>query len=317
MGEDTVFYFTCYYCLIIFTLVLGLQSCMSLPQSKSEFQDAIDQQSRVLPIDGVINFRDLGGYQTQDGEMLKYGFVYRSAQLSGLTPEGIEQMASLGVKSVMDLRFEDEIIRFPSVKKAFPNAEFVCWHDLQPTLEKNQNPAKPSVGKGSWRDSLDSHDPDQVREAMRINYPQKLYSHRYIYKDMLMRLISHEAPLLFHCAAGKDRTGVAAALILGLMDVGDDIIIEDYLVTAETTKGLLESFHAAGAATNEGEQDFHSKLASYPQHVLKPIFDADSSYIITLLDYMNSEYGGFSGYAVKVLGFRDEHIKQLKQVLVA
>ena len=289
---------------------------MPLSKSMSEFQVAIDQQHRVLPIDGVINFRDLGGYQTQGGEQFKYGLVYRSAQLSDLTAAGVKQVASLGVKSIMDLRFDDEILRFPSVKGAFPEAEFISWQDLQPALNNSQNQPQPSIGKGSWRDSLDSHDPEQVREAMRINYPQKLYSHRYIYKAMLMRLMDNNAPLLFHCAAGKDRTGVAAALILGLVGIGDDTIIEDYLVTAETTKGLLESFHAAGAATNAGEQDFHTTLASYPQHVIKPIFDADPNYIITLLDYVNTEYGGFAEYAVKTLGFKSTDIDRLKVSLV-
>lgn len=290
---------------------------MPISEPITDFQAAIDQQHRVLPIDGVINFRDLGGYQTQDGGKVRYGRVFRSAQLSGLTPQGVQQATSLGIKSIMDLRFDDEILRFPTVKGAFPLAEIVSWQDLQPASKAALTEPKPSVGKGSWRESLDSNDPEQVREAMRVNYPQKLYSHRYIYKDMLVRLSLGESPLLFHCAAGKDRTGVAAALILSLVGVSDDLIIQDYLVTAEATKGLLESFHAAGAATAEGEQDFHSKLASYPKHVIKPVFDADPAYITTLISYVNQTYGGFRSYAAQVLDLDDEFICHLENALVA
>jgi protein-tyrosine phosphatase len=290
---------------------------MPISELSSNFQVAVDQQHRVLPIDGVINFRDLGGYQTQDGGKVRYGRVFRSAQLSGLTSQGVQQATSLGIKSIMDLRFDDEISRYPTVKQAFPLAEIVSWQDLQPVNNADPAAPKPSVGKGSWRESLDSNDPEQVREAMRVNYPQKLYSHRFIYKDMLMRLIQDESPLLFHCAAGKDRTGVAAALILSLVGVSDDLIIQDYMITAETTKGLLESFHGAGAATAEGEQDFHSKLASYPKHVIKPVFDTDPAYISTLISYVNQKYGGFRSYAAHVLNLDEEFFNRLERALLA
>jgi len=160
---------------------------MSVSDHNSAFQVALNQRQQVLPIDGVINFRDLGGYQGHNGKRVRYERVYRSAQLSQITDLGAQQAASLGIKSIMDLRFEDEIARFPTVRNAFPNAEIVSWNDCQPQ-ELDSSQPKPSVGKGSWRDSLDSHDPIQVREAMRINYPQKLYSHQHIYKDMLLLL---------------------------------------------------------------------------------------------------------------------------------
>jgi protein-tyrosine phosphatase len=102
-----------------------------------------------------------------------------------------------------------------------------------------------------------------VREAMRLNYPKKLYSHQAIYKKMLMRLVEQQTPLVFHCAAGKDRTGVAAALILSLLGVSDELIIEDYLLDQGETENLLNSFHAGGASGPQGNSDFQQKLASY------------------------------------------------------
>lgn len=80
---------------------------------------------------------------------------------------------------------------------------------------------------------------------------------------MLMRLVEQQTPLVCHCAAGKDRTGVAAALILSLLGVSDELIIEDYLLTQGETENLLNSFHAGGASGPQGNSDFQQKLASY------------------------------------------------------
>lgn len=292
----------------------------------------LESKQRILNIDGVMNFRDIGGYQTLDGGKVSYGKIYRSAQLNDLSPGGIKQVEALKIRSVMDLRYDEEITLFPTPKSAFPKAHIISWQHIQNIVEANNSPEskdspelndsssadkKSRLGKGSWRESLDSHDPVQVREAMRSNYPQKLYSHRAIYKDMLLRLINNDSPLLFHCAAGKDRTGVAAALVLSLLGVSDEDIISDYMITADTTKGLLDTFHAAGANTNsDNPQNFQHKLAQYPKHVIQPLFDTDPAYIKTLLNYVQSEYSGFDGYARSVLGLNTQQLTSLKHCLV-
>jgi len=271
------------------------------------------KNQRILEIEGVINFRDLGGYQTQDGRTVSWGRVYRSAQLDRMSDQGVKNMAAMGIKTVIDLRFTEETKRYPTMRHAFPNAEIFSWHD-EPA---NNNNAKSDAIKQSWRQGLESNDPEQVRESMRLNYPVKLYSHSAIYKKMLLRLIDECTPLVFHCAAGKDRTGVAAALILSLLGASDDVIIEDYLLTQKATEGLLESFHAGGATVEKGNTDFQQRLASYPRELIQPIFDADLSYITTLLEYVAEQYGGFKQYAVEVLGFDQAHVDELrKQLLV-
>ena len=270
------------------------------------------KNQRILDIPGVINFRDLGGYQTQDTRTVRWGKVYRSAQLDRMTDQGVKDMAALGIKTVIDLRFSDETKRYPTLLDAVPDADILTWHNEfdGDTAEKSQ------AIKRSWQQSLDSNDPAQVREAMRINYPKKLYSHQAIYKTMLMRLVDEQTPLVFHCAAGKDRTGVAAALILSLLGVSDQVIIEDYLITQEATENLLKSFHAGGATGPQGNSDFQHKLASYPRALVQPVFDADVSYIKTLMTYISEQYGGFNQYALDVLGFDSSHIERLRNRLL-
>jgi protein-tyrosine phosphatase len=273
---------------------------------------AVFNKQRILKIEGVINFRDLGGYQTNDGFTVSWGKIYRSAQLDRMTDQGAKDMASLGIKTVIDLRFSDETKRYPTMRHAVPDAEILSWHE-----EFQDNGAdKGDAIKRLWQQSLESNDPAQVREAMRLNYPKKLYSHQAIYKKMLMRLVEQQTPLVFHCAAGKDRTGVAAALILSLLGVSDELIIEDYLLTQAETENLLSSFHAGGASGPQANSDFQQKLASYPRALVQPVFDADLSYITTLMDYVSEQYGSFNQYASRVLGFDADDVARLRQRLL-
>lgn len=270
------------------------------------------KNQRILEIEGVINFRDLGGYQSADGRTVSWGKVYRSAQLDRMSEQGAKDMAALGIKTVVDLRFSEETQRYPTMRTAVPEAEIFSWQD---EFEGNSNEKSESI-KRSWKQSLESNDPAQVREAMRVNYPQKLYSHQAIYKKMLMRLSDRHTPLVFHCAAGKDRTGVAAALILSLLGVSNEVIIDDYLVTQGATESLLKSFHAGGATGPQGNSDFQHKLASYPRALVQPVFDADLSYISTLMDYVNQQYGGFNQYASQILNFDSSDVERLKHGLL-
>jgi len=91
----------------------------------------ISQNQRVLNIDGALNFRDLGGYQSADGRRVKWGKMYRSAQLDRLSSQGIAEMAALDLRTVVDLRFSDETHKYPTILAAIPNAEVLSWHDEQ------------------------------------------------------------------------------------------------------------------------------------------------------------------------------------------
>ena len=273
---------------------------------------SLTNYERTLKIEGVINFRDLGGYVTTDGRKVKWGQVYRSAQLDRLSDKGIETMAEMGIRSVIDLRFSDETRRYPTIREAVPNAQISAWQDESETTET----VKSNDIQRNWKESLETNDPAQVREAMRVNYPKKLYSHRAIYRKMLLQLTEGQLPLVFHCAAGKDRTGVAAALLLSLLGVNDKQIVQDYLLTQQEIQRLLEDWMSGGAGHEADSEDFQKKLASYPRDVIQPVFDADESYIQTLLDYVDQNYGGFTQYALRILELEHSDIESLKSNLL-
>lgn len=274
---------------------------------------------RHINIEGVINFRDLGGYQNDQGQVVVWGSVFRSAQLDRLTADGIAKMADMRIQTVVDLRFSEETAMYPTVFEAVPGAEVLSWHDEHLSAEAS----KTDVGdrslamKQSWRDSLETHDPVQVREAMRVNYPKKLYSHREIYRKMLLRLIEGQTPLVFHCAAGKDRTGVAAALILSLLGVSNQVIVDDYLLTQAHIANLLDSWLVGGATDQQEYGSFQQRFGRYERAVVQPIFDADISYINTLLDYVDQTYGTFNNYALEVLDLSEQQIQTLRDNLLS
>ena len=251
---------------------------------------------------------------------MRWGQVYRSAQLNNLTAQGVSTLAALNIKTVVDLRFSGERESYPTTVGALPNAEILSWHEEKDQLSaKSQivaNTKKSNKVLYSWKNSLASKNPAVVREAMRSNYPQKLYSHRTIYRQMLLRLSDGKSPLIFHCAAGKDRTGVAAALILSLLGVDDQQIVDDYLLTQNEIEGQMGLLLAAGAATSSHYQDFQRLLTEQPEEMLKPVFDADPIYISTLLEYVTSTYGSFTEYAKQRLEIGADIITALRHQLL-
>jgi len=268
-------------------------------------------QARVLNIPGTLNFRDLGGYVGHDGRQVRWGRAFRCAQLDRLQPEGIRALQDLQVKTVIDLRFEDETHLYPTMRAAFPKAQFFSWQD-----EVQHDSADAQRIKRSWRDSLASNDPEQVREAMRENYPTKLYSHKDVYRRMLQCLMAQETPLVFHCAAGKDRTGVAAALILSLLGVDETQVMEDYLLTHDQITGRMEAWLAGGATDSDRYQEFQQQLSEYSSELVAPVFETNPAYMQTLLDYVRNTYGSFTRYAKQQLGFSNQDLSTLQDQLL-
>ena len=270
-------------------------------------------KQRVLNIEGVINFRDLGGYANAQGQLVKWGKCYRSGQLDRMTEQGVAQMSALAVQTVIDLRFADETERFPTMQAAFADAQIIAWQDNSDNLDVSERSKSMQM---SWQESLESNDAGKVREVMRVNYPKKLYSHRAIYRTLLLKLIAGDTPLVFHCAAGKDRTGVAAALILSLLGVSNQVIVEDYLLTQQQIGPLFEYWMSGGAVNKGDVSDFQQKLSRQSRTVVQPVFDADVAYIETLLEYVAQQYGSFENYAIEKLQLDQAQLAQLRTQLL-
>lgn len=262
---------------------------------------------RVLALEGAINFRDLGGYKTIDGRQLKWQTLYRCGMLNHLSETAVKQLSSLGVKSVVDFRFPNEVERFPTLLTAFPDAGFFQW----------QPKSHPKTSSGqSWMEIIEEKTAEQLSDFFGEKYVIYLSSHAGIYTQLLEQLSTQKTPLVFHCAAGKDRTGLAAMIILSLLGVGRDTILEDYLLTQEHVGNKIESWAQDGKTLDHQYKELINIADQVPYEKLKPLFDADEKYLNYCWSHIDDQYGDVENYARQKLGVTDVMLSQLKNNLL-
>jgi protein-tyrosine phosphatase len=175
----------------------------------------MEPPTRLLPLVGAYNFRDLGGYPTGDGRRTRWGRLYRSDTLHELTDGDLTVLRDLGLRAVLDLRTADEV---EQNGRGLLATEPIDYQHLsvidQDAGESTAAPAPPGVDLAErylWYLEIGRRALVRALEAMTIE-------ERY--------------PMVFHCTAGKDRTGVLAALVLDIVGVEPAVIAEDYLITA-------------------------------------------------------------------------------------
>jgi protein-tyrosine phosphatase len=174
---------------------------------------------RAVPLDGASNLRDLGGYQVMDGRRVRFRRVFRSATLAHLTEADVAQVQALGLRTVCDLRGVEEAAHRPS--------------RLPAGAERVALPIEPSVG-ASLADLMrrEQATGEDVVDLLRRAYLDYVTTYLGRYRDMFELLLQRERQaLLFHCSAGKDRTGIGAALILTALGASQQTIMADYVAT--------------------------------------------------------------------------------------
>jgi protein tyrosine/serine phosphatase len=167
-----------------------------------------------LPLVGAYNFRDLGGYPTTDGLVTRWGQLFRSDTLHELTEADLGVLREIGLRSVIDLRMATEVERVGRGPLAAEPIRYLHASVLQE--EGGETQAVPALGGTDPSERYLSY-LDAGRQALVLALDPMSDPENY--------------PLVFHCAAGKDRTGVLAALVLDLLGVEPEVIVEDYVLT--------------------------------------------------------------------------------------
>jgi len=177
--------------------------------------------ARVWPLEGVHNFRDFGGYDAAGGGRVRTGLLFRSAHFAEATDADLERLQGLNARAVVDLRRPEERERDPN---RWPGdaAETIANDDGQMELP-------PHVAVMMQTDLT----PESVAHFMHTSYGHYPYEPRYrdLYRRFLHTLVETDRPVVIHCAAGKDRTGVGCALVLSALGVPRDVIFADYELT--------------------------------------------------------------------------------------
>jgi protein-tyrosine phosphatase len=185
------------------------------------------EAERHVQFEHLHNFRDLGGYPAADGRTVRWGRLYRSDSLAKLKGEDAARFRAIGVRTVIDLRYPSEIERSGRV----PAASALAYHNC----------------------SIEHRPFDQSQLSARID-PVRFLADRYaeVAADgreeigQALRIIAAgDAPLVMHCASGKDRTGILTAIVLGLLGVAEADIVADYALTELATADLVADWEAA------------------------------------------------------------------------
>ena len=245
---------------------------------------------RVVTLEGGRNFRDMGGYATRDGRRLRWGRLYRSGSMAGFSDAAYAQLAALGVRSICDLRTTSERETSPVDWARVPDLNYwardydMSFGDLRAVLAADL----PTV--------------EMARDGMIKVYRELPFEQAPAYAELFRRLAAGEVPLVFNCSAGKDRTGVAAALILNALGVPESTIIEDYLLS-NTTYDRRASL-ASG------------RLEALGAEMVEAILGVDASYIHAALEVVDEAHGSVSGYLEARLGVSERDLRGIQAQLL-
>ena len=261
----------------------------------AEAGNAIIVGERRLPLEGTVNSRDLGGYETTDGRRVKWGRVFRSDHLARLTDDDIAFLHQMKIKSVCDFRTETEARNRPD---RFPRDDSDTYVHL-PVNHLKIDPTrlfeKLKKGDASWLT------PDFLIEGYLINI-EKFAS---IWGRVFKRLAEPaHLPLLFHCTGGKDRAGTCAALILLALGVPEETVIEDYGLSNIYIADIVNQIYDEIKIDDEYRQK------------ISPYFSAPQYCIEAMISHLNKNYGSPVAYLQSRAGVTAQMLKKIQTQLL-
>jgi protein-tyrosine phosphatase len=236
--------------------------------------------SRHVSFDRLHNFRDFGGYRAADGGRVRWGRLYRSDSLGKLAGQDTRRFAALGIRTVIDLRYPWEVAYGGRVPARAGLAYYNCSIEHRPYDQSQLSAAADPVRFLADRYSEVAADgAAEISQALRIIAD------------------AGQSPLVIHCASGKDRTGLLAAVVLALLGVPDDCIAADYALTELATDQLIAEWKAR-----------------YPgRELLWPFYGRAPGDLMRLfLAERSTEYGSVREYVTGYLGMPGRVIEDLR-----
>ena len=236
-----------------------------------------DLAQRLLPLDGGINFRDMGGYAASDGRRVKWGHLFRSGTMARLSGQDRKALAERGIRTVIDFRSASE-------QEAEPNA----WAQE----ETGGYWSRPHDEVFGNMHEMAANGIATVREAeaiMEAGYRHLPLQQAEAYGEMLRRLAAGAVPAVIHCTAGKDRTGGGAALILAVLGVSREAIIADFVLTERAVD--LEK-----ALLHRKPDPRYAHYAKLGPDIRRAFSGARSGYISAFLDALDARFGSVENY---------------------
>ncbi|MDC7677192.1 tyrosine-protein phosphatase [Asticcacaulis machinosus] len=252
--------------------------------------------NRVVGIDGANNFRDIGGYKTSDGREVKWGIIYRSAAMNKITPTGFDQLRALGIKTNVDFRATQERQSTPMVWPA----------DMKVTVYSQDYDMDMTPFMAFFRQK--DVTAEQTKAMMATFYRDAPFKFAGQYKRMLRLIIDGQTPMIYNCSAGKDRTGVATALILTLLSVPRETVIEDYLLSNQYYKPEMPK-------AGDKPDPMYAAFSRLPPEVVQALMGVDRTYLEAAFAEIEAR-GGWERYVREDLGLTAADEAKLKTLLL-
>ncbi len=254
--------------------------------------DVVDRSHAVTPdvvdrkveLGGVYNVRDLGGYPTADGHVVRTGLIFRASSLHRLTDE--EAWREFGAASVIDLRYQREI-------DAFPLPDFISPATHAPVLLEG------------WQSGRVRRDENAVEHLAWV-YECMLELGAHTVQEILAQLVDDEAlPAIFFCMAGKDRTGFVAAVLLSILGVSDEDIADDFALSGAEVLALVDWLRSREDFENHPMMNQSEELLRAPRGAME-----------LFLARVTSDYGSLHDWAL-TLDLDPSTIETLRTRLLA
>jgi protein-tyrosine phosphatase len=258
----------------------------TLRNMQEVIDSATETGKRRLPFVGVKNFRDLGGYRTESGATTLWGRVFRSDSPHNFTAADLEVFDSLHVRVIYDLRRDAERDADPGPRP--------CVHRELPS------------GPVSATEANTLKDRSDGERWLFEDYCRMLQVAGPVFGDLFSECADCEAPVMFHCMGGKDRTGMTAALLLSCLGVDRDTVLDDYELTSRFS-GPDQIPHVVDLFVSEGiEREAAVGILSTPRWTME-----------NALDRLDSAYGGIETYLCGPGGMDQRTIESLRSRLLS
>lgn len=267
---------------------------------------------RTLPVSGMNNFRDMGGYKANDGKRVKWGVLYRSDHIHNATEEGLEYLRKLNLKTIIDYRSANEVSKYPNPVIHTAVKSF----QLDPSAHVAELAAQFQSSKEDEDINLINKIIEQQKSGQLVDRSEVVYSQyrtfvegnesKAAFSKMLKILADPNSPAsVQHCRGGKDRTGYGSMLLLGILGVSKEDLIQDYLITGKNRE-----------ERNRVKMKGYRKLTT-DEKVLEHLYsfiDTKSDFIEASINSILDIYGSIEQYAISELNLDKEIIDRLRKM---